>query len=305
MIKDDKQITLRHFKIFVEVCNNQSVTKAAEILNIPQPSISRTIKEIEEHYNVRLFERINKRIQPTNEGQVLYNQAQHLIDYYNRMEKSLFTSQEHEVIKLGSSIRLGADLMPKLVSEFHKTHPGVETYVKISNQQVLEYKLMRNELDIAFCESILDPDQFVSRKLGEDELVVVVPKNHPLRKKTSMMLEELLDYPLLVREEGSSSRELLKHVLRSHGLVAKPIWESISTDAILKAVYNGLGITVLPVSLVSKYLKKDLLFTVPVENNPFIHNLYIVWHKDKFITDTTKELIDLAPVLYQASKNKE
>lgn len=299
------EITVKDLKIFSEVFKTRSVTAASKTLGIPQPSVSRTISDIEMHYNVRFFERIQKKIIPTPEGEKFYQYALHLIEYYNRMEKSLISSEKHEIIRIGSSVKLGNELMPKLIQEFSKMHPGLQCYVKITNQAMIEKKLMSNELDLAFCEHLLDPDQFVSSKFGEDKLVVVLPKNHELLKKQSLVLEDILDYPLLVREEGSGSRELLKNVLRAHGLVAKPSWESISTDAILKAVYRNIGISVLPASLVSKHIQRGELFTVPLEGNPFIHNLYIVRHKEKFLSDNMQDLIQMAHDIYEEERSKD
>lgn len=299
------EITIKDLKTFVEVFKTGSVTAASKNLGIPQPSVSRTISDIEEHYNVRLFERIQKRIIPTLEGEKFYQHSLHLIEYYNRMEKCLISSGKHETIRIGASIKLGNELMPKLVQEFSTLHPGVQCYVRITNQATLEKKLIANELDLAFCETILDPDQFVSSKFGEDKLIVVLPKGHELLKKQTIVLEDILDYPLLVREEGAGSRELLKNVLRAHGLTAKPAWESISTDAILKAVHKNIGISVLPASLVSRHIQKGELCTVPLEGNPFIHNLYIVSHKEKYLSENMKELIQMARDVFENEKAKD
>lgn len=299
------EITIRDLKIFVEVFRSRSITTASKKLNVPQPSVSRTVSDIEEHYNVRLFERIQKKIIPTPEGEKFYQYALHLIEYYNRMEKCLISSENHEVIRIGASIKLGNELLPKLVKEFTRMNPGVQCYVKIINQLNIEKKLLSNELDLAFCEHLLDPNQFVSSKFGEDKLIAVLPKGHELLKKQSIVLEDILDYPLLLREEGAGSRELFKNVLRAHGLSAKPIWESISTDAILKAVYRNIGISVLPASLVSKHIKKEELCTIPIEGNPFVHNLYVVWHKEKYLSDNMNDLIHMAFEIYEKERSKD
>lgn len=299
------EITIRDLKIYVEVFKSRSITAAAKTLDIPQPSVSRTISDIEEHYNVRLFERIQKKIIPTPEGDKFYQFALHLIEYYNRMEKCLISSERHEKIRIGASIKLGNELLPKLITEFNKMNPGVQCYVRITNQVTMEKKLLSNELDFAFCENILDPNQFECSKFGEDKLIVVLPKGHELLKKQSIVLEDILDYPLLLREEGSGSRELLKNVLRAHGLSAKPAWESISTDAILKAVHRNIGISVLPASLVATHIKRGDLCTIPIEGNPFVHNLYIVRHKEKYLSDNMKDLIQMAREIYKSEQSKD
>lgn len=297
-MSEKKILTIKHFSIFNTVFECESVTKAANKLNIPQPSVSRALREIEDFYNIRLFERMMKKIIPTQDGKKLYSQTVHLLDYYRKIDDKLFSENNKELLRIGASVRFGSELIPKLVREFTNTHPNVDIYVKITNQKVMEEKLMRNELDLAFCEGIHNSEQFVSSKFAEDELTVVVPKGHELLKKDSVVLEDILDYPLLLREEGSSSRELLKNVLRANGLCVKPTWESISTDALMRAVYSGLGISILPKSMLKKNIERGLLFTVDIEGNPFIHNLYALWHRDKYVTDTMKELIELCKSYY-------
>ncbi len=297
-MSEKKTLTIKHFSIFNTVFECESVTKAANKLNIPQPSVSRALREIEDSYNIRLFERMMKKIIPTQDGKKLYSQTVHLLDYYRKIDDKLFSEDSKEVLRIGASVRFGSELIPKLVREFTNTHPNVEIYVKITNQKVMEEKLIRNELDIAFCEGIHNSEQFVSSKFAEDELTVVVPKGHELLKKDTVVLEDILDYPLLLREEGASSRELLKNVLRANGLGGKPTWESISTDALMRAVYSGLGISILPKSMLKKNIERGLLFTVDIEGNPFIHNLYALWHRDKYVTDTMKDLIELCKSYY-------
>ena len=299
------EITIKDLKIFTEVFKSRSITAASKTLDIPQPSVSRTISDIEEHYDIRLFERIQKKIIPTPEGERFYQYALHLVDYFNRMEKCLISSEKYEIIRIGASVKLGNELLPKLIKEFSQLHPDVKLHVKITNQSTMEKKLLTNELDLAFCEMVLNPEQFVSSKFGEDKLVVVLPKGHDLLKKQAVTLEDILDYPLLLREEGAGSRELLKNVLKANGLSAKPIWESISTDAILKAVYRNIGISVLPASLVFRHIKKGELFTVPIEGNPFVHDLYIVSHKQKYLTNNMMELCQISRRIYQEEKAKE
>lgn len=293
-----KTLTIKHFSIFNTVFESESVTKAAIKLNMPQPSVSRALHEIEDFYNIRLFERMMKKIIPTSDGKKLYSQTVHLLEYYRKIDDKLFSENNRELLRIGASVRFGSELIPKLVREFSNTHPNVDIYVKITNQHVLEEKLIHNGLDLVFCEGIHNTEQFVSSKFAEDELTVVVPKNHELLKKSSVTLEDILKYPLLLREEGASSRELLKNVLRANGLCGKPRWESISTDALMRAVYSGLGISILPKSMLKKNTERGLLFTVDVEGNPFVHNLYALWHRDKYVTDTMRDIIELCKSYY-------
>ncbi len=296
-MSEKKILTIKHFSIFNTVFECESVTKASVKLHIPQPSVSRALREIEDSYNIRLFERMMKKIIPTADGKKLYSQTVHLLEYYRKIDDKLFTSDK-ELLRIASSVRFGIELIPKLVREFKKTHPNVEIYVKITNQKVMEEKLSKNELDVAFCEGVHNSEQFISSKFAEDELTVVVPKGHELLKQEEVSLEDILNYPLLLREEGSSSRELFKNVLRANGLCGKPLWESISTEALMRAVYSGLGISILPKSMLRKNVEKGLLYTIDVKGKPFVHNLYALWHRDKYITDSMKDLIELCKSYY-------
>ena len=224
-------MTLRHLRIFVEVCRFKSMTKAAEYLQLSQPAVSRAIKELEDHYGVCLFERINRRLTLTDCGNRLFSQAIHLLDGYDQLEECLANNGQFGTLRVGASITLGNFLLPDVVTSFHDIQPNVRVQVTIANSGVLQKHLLDSRLDLAMIEGGLETSELVSVCFGSDCLVLIVPPNSELATRTSIPLEDLAQYPLLLRERGSVGRTLIESVFCKHELPLSPAWESASTQA--------------------------------------------------------------------------
>ena len=264
-------MTIRHMKIFVSVYQAQSITRAAEQLHMTQPAVSRAIQELEHYYGVCLFERIGRRICSTESAARLYAQALHV----------------------GATITLGNFLLPELAARFQQRHPHLQLRAVVSNGAQLSQHLLENTIDLALIEGSILLPQLVSEPFSGDHLQLILPPGHPLSERKSLSLEELAEEPFLLRERGSAGREFLDHVFAAHQLPLTPLWESASTQAIIKAVGAGLGVSFLPEKLVSQAIAEGSVRTVPIENEPFCRTHHIVYHRHKFLTQSAREFIAL------------
>ena len=145
-------MTNNHMRIFVEVCKTLNMSRAAENLNMTQPAVTRAIKEIESYYGIRLFERLNKGLYPTEKAKDVYYKAQAILSEYDVMEKELKNEDNTGVIRIGASISLGIYMLPPLVRRLNRELPDLEIRVLIENGAALERKLLSNDLDLAFIE---------------------------------------------------------------------------------------------------------------------------------------------------------
>ncbi|MBO5227523.1 MAG: LysR family transcriptional regulator [Lachnospiraceae bacterium] len=286
-------MTIRHLKIFIEVYKKNNVTHAADALHMTQPAVTRAIKEIENYYGIKLFERINKRLYVTEAGREFYSHAIHIADSFDIMEKRLRNWDELGIIRVGTTITLGNTLLPNVLADFSKTHPDMRVKSTVSNAENLQLALLDNRLDFAVIEGNVDNDQLHKEIISEDRLILILPPNDPRANASTLLLEDLTDSPLLLRENGSIGRSLLNHVFAIHDIPMAPAMESVSTQAIIHAVGKGLGISFLPEALVRPSLEAGIISTRIVDNENFVRNNYVVWHKHKFLTSSTKELIEL------------
>ncbi len=286
-------MTIRHLKIFIEVYKKNNVTHAADALHMTQPAVTRAIKEIENYYGIKLFERINKRLYVTEAGREFYSHAIHIADSFDIMEKKLRNWDELGIIRVGTTITLGNTLLPNILADFSNTHPNIRVNSTVSNAENLQLALLDNRLDFAVIEGNVDNDQLHKEIISEDRLILILPPNDPRVNASTLLLEDLSDSPLLLRENGSIGRSLLNHVFAIHDIPMAPSMESVSTQAIIHAVSKGLGISFLPEALVRPSLEAGIISTLRVDNEDFVRNNYVVWHKHKFLTNSAKELIEL------------
>jgi len=284
-------MTLRNIEVFVSVYQEMNITRAAERLNMTQPAVTRAVKEIESYYGVRLFERINQRIYATECCKAFYEHAVHIIDSVDSLEKEFRSWDQYGILRVGASITLGNYVLPRLVSDFRKTHPDFNIQVTISNGGKIQHLLLANDIDLALIEGSVPAENFHAERLLTDRLVLIVPPGHPLLRAESVKVEDLGHYPLLLREEGSAGRTYVDQVFGIHGLQVEPMWTSASTQALVKAVMGGLGISILPEHLVRYDLDMGHVVAKKVDDEAFMRENFIVWHNKKYLTRTAKEFV--------------
>lgn len=287
-------MTIRHMKIFLQVYETENITRAAELLHMTQPAVTRAIQEIEHYYGVCLFERANRRLYVTESAKQLYAQALHIVDGFDMMEKGLRNWDEFGVLRVGASITLGNFVLPELVAAFKKKHPHLRVTAYVSNGLHLQRALQDNRLDLALVEGGAQLPHLHMEPFAGDRLLLILPPDHPLYSKEKVYIGDLTAYDFLLREHGSAGRTYLDHVFAAHGLMLTPTWESASTQALVKAIHRGLGISLLPQQLVDDDLADGIVVTRPVADESFSRRHYLVWHENKFLTRSARDFIQMA-----------
>lgn len=283
-------MTLRHLNIFVTVMRLESITKAAEELHIAQPSVSLAISQLEDHYGQHLFDRIGRRIYPTEAGKELYRYALRIVSLYEDMEKRMGNPDGLGTIRIGASITIGTCLLPKLSNQFQSLYPGQNIQCIVARSLDVEAGILANTIDIGLIETQPEYTEIESIPFMKDKMCAIVPHNHVLAAKGTTTLKELAQYPFLMREKGSAGRELLDGACSLLQIPLHIVWESVSTEAIIQAVHAGIGVAVLPELLIKeavdtgKVVKLDLI-------NPIERNLYIIHHHSKNISESMKQFM--------------
>jgi len=287
-------MTLRHMTIFRTVCEaGYNSTKAAESLHITQPAVSLAIKELEQYYGVRLFDRIGRRLQITHAGRLFLQYAIHISDLFSDMETGLRDWDSKGILRVGASITIGSQFMPSYVKAFCEICPGIDVRVTIDQSDRLEQKLLANELDCALIEGIAHDPNILSEPYMEDTLNVICSPDKGWRQGQVITKAEFERQRFLLRERGSGTREVFDRVVEEAGIQVIPAWEAMSTTALVNAVINGLGIAVLPHRMILPALNRGLIQTICVEGLTFRRNFYITHHKDKFLTPSARRFLSL------------
>ncbi len=287
-------MTIRHLKIFIAVVENKSITKAARELHLAQPSVTLAIQEIEQYYGILLFDRIGKRLYITDSGNQFYDYASHIISLFDEMEKKFKDGDILKELHIGASITIGNFYLPELINRYKEKHPDITIHAIIQNTESIEESLIQNSIDFALIEGGTVKDARLKQiPFMEDQLLLVCGKTHELSEKESITLHELAHCDFILREKGSSTRESLEKLLADNHLTITPIWESVSTQAIIRAVEAGLGVSVVPSSLAKREIRKKRLHVIEIENNSLSRHFSILYHRNKYLSQSAKDFIEL------------
>lgn len=287
-------MTLRHMIIFREVCEaGYNSTKAARSLHMTQPAVSLAIKELEQYYGIRLFDRIGRRLQITDAGKHFLQYAIHISTLFDSMETGLRNWDTQGILRIGASITIGSQFLPGYVKAFYRINPQTDVRVVVDQSDRLEKRLLDNQLDLALIEGLAHDPNIVSEAYMEDHLSVICPADSPWKQNQRISLEEFKKQRFLLRELGSGTREVFDRACGQAGFTVAPVWEAMSTTSLVNAVINGLGIAVLPYRMILPALNNGLVKTIDVEGLEFQRYFYIIHHKDKFLTSSAKTFMDL------------
>ena len=151
-------MTLRHFRIFIEVASTGSITQAARNLYLTQPTVSTAVRELEEHYGTLFFDRINQRLRITGEGRRFLDYARHFIQMYDEMELAFSNSGISGILRIGASTNVGISYLPRFMQLFQETYPHVHTQVHIQTTAQTEAMLLNGALDLAIVGGTIRSD---------------------------------------------------------------------------------------------------------------------------------------------------
>lgn len=288
----------RRLQVFHTVARLLSFTKAAETLHMTQPAVTFQVRQLEEHFNTRLFDRTHNRISLTEAGKRVYDYAGKIFEMYAHMENAVreLTGEVSGVLIIGASTTIAEYMLPALLGDFKSKYPDVNVRLKVSNTEGIVSMVENNVIDLGVVEAPVSNKNLAVELCKVDQLVVIVPPTHPLTKQASVRPEQLLDYPFISREEGSGTREVINEYMHRVGLNPNElhaIMELGSPEAIKGAVEAGIGISVLSRATMVKELRLGALVAIPMEP-PLERPFSFVHQKQKFKQRAMDELLEFA-----------
>ncbi len=283
-------MTIRHLRVFVCVAKHMSMTRAAEELIIAQPAVSNTIMEIEKNYNIRLFERINRRLFLTDEGKTLLIKAQTVLTDFDEFEQAATNSSSRPKLKIGASLTIGIQKIPRLLQGLKENFPDIDLQASVNQTSVIEGKILSGLLDFAFIQGLPSSPNIDSRLIESNTFIAVCGSKYKI--PDTVTLKELCTYDLLLREDESVSREFLDRIFTRENIVVNPIMESISNQALIASAKRNLGVTILSESLLKHHISRGELRKINVVDYEFTRSSYLIYHKDKSFGSVKKDIFD-------------
>ena len=288
----------RRLQVFHTVANLLSFTKAAETLHMTQPAVTFQVRQLEEYFNTRLFDRTHNRISLTEAGKRVNEYAARIFDLYGQMENSVkeLTGEVSGVLIIGASTTIAEYMLPALLGDFKAEYPDVNVRLKVSNTEGIVTMVENNVIDLGVVEASVSNKNLAVELCKKDQLVAIVPPTHELANEANLKVERLLQFPYICREEGSGTREVIIEYLQGAGLNSHElnvIMELGSPEAIKGAVEAGIGITVLSRATLAKEIKLGTLVAIPLDP-PLERPFSFVHQKQKFRQRAMDELLEFA-----------
>jgi DNA-binding transcriptional LysR family regulator len=288
----------RRLQVFHTVARLLSFTKAAETLHMTQPAVTFQVRQLEEHFNTRLFDRTHNRISLTDAGKIVFQYADKIFDLYGQMENAVreMTGEISGALTIGASTTIAEYMLPSLLGDFKEKYPDVNIHLKVSNSDGIVSMVENNAIDLGVVEAPVTNKNLLVEDCRTDQLVAISTPNHPLAKKKRVRLEDLLDFSFICREEGSGTREVISEYVNKvdktgHGLSIS--MELGSPEAVKGAVEAGMGISVVSRATIQKELKLGTLVEIPLDP-PLERPFSFVHQKQKFRHRVMEKLLDFA-----------
>ena len=288
----------RRLQVFHTVARLLSFTKAAESLHMTQPAVTFQVRQLEEYFNTRLFDRTHNRISLTEAGERVYGYADKIFALYAEMENSVrdLTGEVSGVLLLGASTTIAEYMLPALLGDFKAKYPEVSIRLQVANTDGIVSMVENNVIDLGVVEAPVSNKNLVVENCRMDRMVLIVPPAHPLAKNKSVPITELLNYPYICREEGSGTREVMLEAMTIAGASAQEmniVMELGSPEAVKGAVEAGMGVSILSRATIDKELRLGSLVAVELES-PVERPFSFVHQKQKFRLRAMEKLLDFA-----------
>ena len=274
--------SLRQLEVFLATAQHENVTRAAASLAMSQSAASGSLKDLEQQFDVKLFDRVGKRLQLSELGNQLRPQAENLLGQARAFEQALTGEDVVGQLHIGATLTIGNYLAVNMIAEFRRRYPTAEIALSVANTETIAQRVAGFELDMGLIEGEIHHPDLETTHWREDELVVFAAPDHPLASVKALGDDHLLALPWIVREPGSGTRQTFDRAL--HGILTDLhiVMELQHTEAIKRAVEAGLGVGCLSRISLKEAFERRTLVPLPVPGRDFRRELYIIKHRKKF-----------------------
>lgn len=279
---------------FLCVCRHMNFTKAAQELRITQPGVSQHIRYLENYYENRLFCYSNKKLTLTQAGIDLRDT---MISVKNDSMHLKNAMKEHaagkKILKFGATLTVGEFYLPEKIKEYVRNNPQTQLDFTIGNTQELLTMLEDGKIDFAIIEGYFEKSGYESRTISRESYVPVCAMDYPLENVAD--IRELLSHHLLVREDGSGTKEILERYLTEQGYRLSDFTKvSVinSIHVIKQLAETGYGISFLYEIAVKKELEEGNLRIIPIKDLALTHEFNYIWRKNSVFSDFYLEIYD-------------
>jgi DNA-binding transcriptional LysR family regulator len=275
------RFSLRQLEVFLATAHFQNISKAADSMAMSQSAASSALKELEQQFDILLFDRVGKRLQLNEQGRLVRSRAEALLEQAKELEHAMLQHHEAGVVNVGATLTIGNFLAVNILTDLLKAHPDAEVNLQVANTQQIMMQVLNYDIDIGMIEGEIQHPELDIIPWKQDGLSVFCAPSHPLANASKLTDHDLLNSQWVLRESGSGTRQAFDRAM--HGILSqmKISLELQHTEAIKRAVQNGLGLGCLSRITLDEEFKRGDLVELNVPHRDFERTLYFIMHKKK------------------------
>jgi DNA-binding transcriptional LysR family regulator len=286
---------IESLKVFCDLAETESFTKAAQINGVTQSAVSQQISALEKIFKSLLIERSKKRFRLTREGQVLYDYSKQIISTFESLHSKLQDLKDiiSGTIRVTTIYSIGLHDLPPYIKKFMKVYPTVNVHVEYRRSNQVYEDVLGNVVDFGLVAYPMKDPKLEIVPLRKDPLVLICHPQHPFAKQKNVKLKMLVGQKFVGFEPDIPTRKALDKILREFGITVTNVMEFDNIETVKRAVEIDAGISIVPLGTVQQEISKQTLTAVPIEDGDFYRPLAAVYKKNKVLSPAMKQFLSL------------
>ena len=284
---------IESLKIFCDLAESESFTKAAQINKITQSAVSQQISSLERTFKSLLIERSKKKFRLTREGQVLYDFSKQMIQTYDSLHSKLQEIKDivSGTIRVATIYSIGLHDLPPYIKRFMKGHPTVNVHVEYRRANQVYEDVLSNVVDLGLVAYPVRDSKLEIVPLRKEPLVLIAHPQHPFAKQKSIKLKSLAGQKVISFEPDIPTRKALDKILKEHDVEVNHVMEFDNVETVKRAVEIDAGISIVPQGTVTQEIAKQTLIAVTIEDGEFYRPLAAIFKKNKVLSPAMKQFL--------------
>ncbi|MSU58876.1 MAG: LysR family transcriptional regulator [Pedosphaera sp.] len=286
---------IESLKVFCDLAETESFTKAAQINGVTQSAVSQQISSLERQFKSLLIERSKKKFRLTREGQVLYEYSKQIIQTYDALHSQLQEIKDiiSGTIRVATIYSIGLHDLPPYIKRFLKEYPTVHVHVEYRRANSVYDDVLGNVVDIGLVAYPQKDPKLEIVPLRKDPLVLITHPQHPLAKQKSLKLKVIAGQKFIGFEPDIPTRKALDKILKEHDVHVEHMMEFDNIETVKRAVEIDAGISIVPLSTISQEISKQTLIAVQLEDGEFFRPLAAIYKKSKVLSPAMRQFLAL------------
>jgi DNA-binding transcriptional LysR family regulator len=286
---------IESLKVFCDLTETESFTKAAQINSVTQSAVSQTISSLERQFKSLLIERSKKNFRLTAEGEVLYDYSKQILQTYDALHSKLQEIQDiiSGNIRVATIYSIGLHVLPPYLKKFLKQFPTVNVHVEYRRPNQVYEDVLGNVVDLGLVAYPARDAKLEIVALRKDPLVLICHPQHPLAKSKSIKLKALSGQKLVSFEKDIPTRKALDKILKDHGVTVEHVMEFDNIETVKRAVEIDSGVAIVPQETIKQEVANQSLAAVQLEGGDCFRTLGVIHKKNKVLSPAIKQFIGL------------